>query len=100
MPRSATLPTRLPRRDLRLARSARIPLRWRLRAIGRALLQLTRELIVVPGYRRGGEDFLQLAAREARERSEAIDASVGAMSAADIRRIADATRREPNQTSQ
>lgn len=100
MPRSETLPMRLPHRNPRLARSTRIPLRWRLRAIGRALVQLTRELIVVPGYRRGREDFLQLAAREARERSDAIDASVGAMSAADIRRIADATRREPDQTRQ
>jgi hypothetical protein len=100
MPRSATLPTRLPHRNPRLTRSARIPLRWRLRAIGRALLQLVREIVAAPGYRRGREDFLQIAAREARERSEAIDGSVGAMSAADIRRIAEATRRERDQTRQ
>ena len=86
-----------PHRDPRQMRTVRIPLRRRLRAIGNALLHLLRELLSAPGYRRGHEDFLQLAAREARERSEAIDASVGAMSAADIRRIAQATRREPAQ---
>ena len=77
----------LPQRDPRLTRNPRISLRRRLRAIGRALLHLGREIIWTSGYRSGREDFLQMAAREARERSEAIDASVGAMSAADIRRI-------------
>lgn len=80
---SATLSSRQPRP----VRNPRISLRRRLRAIFRMLLDLARELFATAGYRRGREDFLQLAAREARERSEAIDASVGAMSAADIRRI-------------
>lgn len=68
-------------------RSPRISLRRRLRAIFRTLLDFARELFASAGYRRSREDFLEAAAREARERNEAIDASVGAMSAADIRRI-------------
>jgi hypothetical protein len=86
--RSATLLTRPPHRDPRSSRDVRIPLRRRLRAIGNALLQLFREVLAASGSRRGREDFLQVAAREARERDEAIDSSVGAMSQADIRRIA------------
>ena len=78
---SAALLTRPPHRV------PRISLRRRLRALFRALLDFAGELIKTPGYR-GGEDFLQAAAREARERDEAIDGSVGAMSAADIQRIA------------
>jgi hypothetical protein len=78
---SAALLTRPPHRV------PRISLRRRLRAVVRALLDVAGELIKTPGYRRR-EDFLQAAAREARERDEAIDGSVGAMSAADIQRIA------------
>ena len=78
---SAALLTRPPQRV------PRISLRRRFRAIFRALLDFAGELFKTPGYR-GGEDFLQVAAREARERDEAIDGSVGAMSAADIQRIA------------
>jgi hypothetical protein len=85
---SAAWPTRPPQRDPRLSRSTRIPLRRRLRATFRALLDLAAEIIATSGYRRSREDFLQMAAREARERDEAIDGSVGAMSAADIQRIA------------
>jgi len=84
---SATLSSRPPR-------PIRISLRRRLRAVFRMLLDFTRELFATSGYRRG-EDFLQAAAREARERSEAIDASVGAMSADDIRRIAHHGPTEP-----
>ena len=90
--RSAALLTRPPHRDPRQTRDVRIPLRRRLKAVGSVLLQLLREVIAASGYRRGGEDFLQVAAREARERTEAIEASVGAMSAADIHRIAQATQ--------
>lgn len=78
---SAALLTRPPHRV------PRISLRRRLRAIVHVLLDVAGELMRTAGYRRH-EDFLQVAAREARERDEAIDGSVGAMSAADIRRIA------------
>jgi hypothetical protein len=81
---SAALLTRPPHREPRVPR---ISWRRRLRAIVGIVLDLAREIIRTPGYRRG-EDFLQLAAREARERDEAIAGSVGAMSAADIQRIA------------
>lgn len=73
-----------------LARTQRIPhisLRRRLRALVRAVVEFLGEILRTPGYR-GGEDFLEAAAREARERNEAIDGSVGAMSHADIQRIA------------
>lgn len=78
-------------------RGVRISLRRRLRAGFRALLAFAAEIFATPGYRHR-EDFMQLAAREARERSDAIEASVGAMSAADIRRVvpqAPAERRSP-----
>jgi hypothetical protein len=78
---SAALLTRPPHRV------PRISLRRRLRAVVRALLDFAGELLRTPGFRRH-EDFLQVAAREARERDEAIDSSVGAMSQADIQRIA------------
>lgn len=68
-------------------RNPRISLRRRFRAVFRATLDFVGELLQTPGFRRR-EDFLQVAAREARERDEAIDGSVGAMSQADIRRIA------------
>ena len=84
---SAALLSRHPNRDPRFVRTPRISVRRRLRAILRHLTALFRELVATPGFRHGGEDFLQVAAREARERSEAIEASVGAMSAADIQRI-------------
>jgi hypothetical protein len=78
---SAALLTRQPHRV------PHISWRRRLRAIVRTVLDFVAELIRTPGYRRR-EDFLQAAAREARERDEAIDGSVGAMSQADILRIA------------
>lgn len=67
-------------------RIPRISLRRRFRAGFRALLDFAAEVLRTPGFRRH-EDFLQVAAREARERDEAIDGSVGAMSQADIQRI-------------
>jgi hypothetical protein len=84
---SAALLSRHPHRDPRFTRTPRIPWRRRLRAILRNLTDFVREILATPGYRRR-EDFMQIAAREALERNEAIDASVGAMSPADIRRIA------------
>lgn len=83
---SALLPSRQPRHASRLIRTPRIPLRWRIRAIFRTIRALAAGIITIQGHRRR-EDFLQAAAREGRERSEAIDGSVGAMSADDIRRI-------------
>lgn len=80
---TAVLPSRQPKH----VRTPRISLRRRIRAILRALAAFIGEIAVTQGFRRR-EHFLQAAAREARERSEAIDASVGAISAADIRRIA------------
>jgi hypothetical protein len=66
----------------------RIPLRRRLRAAYRGITVLLGQLAASQGHdSTAREDFLQLAAREARERAEAIDASVGAMSAADIQRV-------------
>jgi hypothetical protein len=85
---SAALSSRPPQREPRQIRNPRISLRRRFRAIYRNLADLLREIIAAPGHRRAREDFMQAAAREARERTDAIDASVGAMSAADIRRIA------------
>jgi hypothetical protein len=84
---SALLPSRQSNRASRAMRTPRIPLRWRIRAVFRTLRALAAEIIATQGHRRR-EDFLQAAAREVRERSEAIDGSVGAMSADDIRRIA------------
>jgi hypothetical protein len=84
---STLLPSRRPNRASHAIRTPRIPLRWRVRAIFRTIHALAAEIIATQGHRRR-EDFLQAAAREARERSEAIDGSVGAMSADDIRRIA------------
>jgi hypothetical protein len=85
-----TLPTaRPPNLGPRLSRSTRVPLRRRLRAAYRSLAGLLRQIAAAEGHDNPRhEDFLQAASREARERAEAIDASVGAMSAADIRRIA------------
>ena len=85
---SAALLSRHPNRDPRFTRTPRISWRRRLRAILRNLTDFVREIIATPGYRRSHEDFMEIAAREARERDEAIDGSVGAMSPADIRRIA------------
>lgn len=84
---SAASLSRHPNRDPRSMRTPRISLRRRLRAITRHLIGFLREIIATPGVRHSREDFLEVAAREARERSEAIEASVGAMSAADIQRI-------------
>jgi hypothetical protein len=83
-----TLPTARPPLGPRLTRSTRIPLRRRLRAAYRTITILLGQLAASQGHDSPTrEDFLQLAAREAREREEAIDASVGAMSAADIQRV-------------
>jgi hypothetical protein len=86
-----TLPTAPPPNlGPRLSRSTRIPLRRRLRAAYRSITGLLGQIVASQGHdspRR--EDFMQSAAREARERAEAIDASVGAMSAADIQRVTD-----------
>lgn len=84
-----TLPTaRPPQLGPRLSRSTRIPLRRRLRAAYRSITRLLGQIAASQGHDSPmREDFMQLAAREAREREEAIDASVGAMSAADIQRI-------------
>jgi hypothetical protein len=84
---SAALLSRHSDRDPRFTRTPRISWRRRIRAILRNLTDFIREILATPGYRRR-EDFMKIAAREAHERSEAIDASVGAMSPADIRRIA------------
>ena len=92
---SAALLSRHPNRDPRFTRTPRISLRRRLRAIARTVIDVISEIVATGGYRRGREDFMQIAAREARERSEAIDASVGAMSAADIRRIGQHAPAEP-----
>jgi hypothetical protein len=86
-----TLPTaRPPRLSPRPSRSMRIPLRRRLRAAYRSITKLLAQIVASQGHdspmRKG---FMAHAAREAREREEAIDASVGAMSAADIKRITD-----------
>lgn len=84
-----TLPTaRPPQLGPRLSRSTRIPLRRRLRAAYRSIARLIGQVVASQGHDSPlRKDFMQHAAHEAREREEAIDASVGAMSAADIRRI-------------
>jgi hypothetical protein len=82
------------RSNERLWRSTRIPLRRRLRAVYRSLAKLLGQIIASQGHDRSArEDFMQAAAREARERAEAIEASVGAMSAADIQRVTSRTDR-------
>jgi hypothetical protein len=89
MGRIVTLPKAPPPQlGPRISRSTRIPLRRRLRAAYRAITVLLGQLAASQGHdSTAREDFLQLAAREARERAEAIEASVGAMSAADIQRV-------------
>jgi hypothetical protein len=84
-----TPPTaRPPRHAKRARRRTRIRLRRRLRAAWRSLLKLIGQIMTSQGHAgRARADFMQQAAHEAREREDAIDASVGAMSAADIRRI-------------
>lgn len=77
--------------DDRLSRSTRIPLRRRLRAAYRSLTKLFGQLAASQGHDSAREELRKLAAQEARERAEAIEASVGAMSAADIRRITNPT---------
>jgi hypothetical protein len=86
-----TLPTaRPPRHAKRARRRTRIPLRRRLRAAWRSMLKLIGQIMSSQGHAgRTRMDFMQHAAHEARERKEALDASVGAMSAADIRRVTD-----------
>jgi hypothetical protein len=84
------LPNARPPQPLgpRLSRSTRIPLRRRLRAAYGSLAKLFSQVLASQGHDNPERrDFLQHAAHEARERAEAIDASVGAMSAADIQRV-------------
>ncbi len=71
----------------RLARSTRIPLRRRLRIAFRSLGAWLARIVAAESHAPSAESVAQLSAREARERAAAIDASVGAMSAADIRRV-------------
>jgi hypothetical protein len=69
-----------------LPRSPRISLRRRLRAALRNLAALFNRIIAAQG-RPERETITQRSAREEHERKDAIDASVGAMSAADIQRM-------------